>query len=133
MRLVDLTARTRGPNKPRLCPAQCTLCGSGTGNGADGQPCVGCGGTGVPHRAGEIRAKNATRVEGYRPHPARGRPSDGKPLLRPKGAAAPDLPVRPTDGEGRLVSDVVFLALVELGWCRLAPFDDPAHFQGRML
>ncbi len=117
--LADLTVRTRGPNKPRTCPTQCTLCGNGTGNGADGLPCVGCNGTGVPHRAGEIRAKPTRK---------------SKTVLRyTEAGPPPDLPIRPTDGSGRLVSDAVFLALFELGWCRLAPFDDPAHTQGRML
>lgn len=52
-----------------------------------------------------------------------------KPPTRParvKGQA-PDLPVRPLGA-----SDAVFMALQELGWCRFAPFDDDAHYQGRL-
>ena len=114
-KLSELTARTRGPNKPTICPTQCTLCGNGTGNGGDLGPCVGCGGSGVPHRADKIGAKPPGKMAAKIP---------GK---------LPDLPVRPTDRQGHLVSDAVFCALTELGWVRLAPFDDEAHLQGRML
>ena len=52
--------------------------------------------------------------------------------LEEPGDTATDLPIRPTDAQGRLVSDDVFTALLELGWCRMAPFDDAAHYQTEM-
>lgn len=41
--------------------------------------------------------------------------------------------VRPTDRNGKPVSDAVFMVLRDFGWCRLVAFDDDAHYQMEML
>ena len=106
VRLSEISGRAETRKRPRNIDRECSICGGSGGQYQPAEPPCFCDGSGrivyAPPGAGPKRPSKAANI----------------------------MPIRPMGRDGLPVDDGAFAALRELGWCDMAPVDDPRHLVG---